>query len=99
MQLRRSKIEGLRQRTHPLSVSGNCPSDAVSPVKFAPAASGRSAAGKYDAHSLVHALMGGGRGSNLPSGVLSMGSEKRTIEGLLQQVCRAFLCRTSLAAQ
>ena len=55
-------------------------------ITFAPAASGRSAVGKSRAPSLVQALMAGGGGGTLPSGVVALGQEKRAIESLLQQV-------------
>ena len=55
-------------------------------VSFAPAASGRFAAGKSRAPSLVQSLMAGGGGGTLPSGVVALGQEKRAIESLLQQV-------------
>jgi hypothetical protein len=89
------KIDGL----YPCSVSAGASaadfySAPHSPAAFAPAAPGRSSAGKCKPPSLVHALMAGGGGSTLPSGVVALGQEKRAIESLLQKVwcsCMSYL--------
>jgi hypothetical protein len=90
MQLRRMKIDGL----HHSALPGNSSAADFFSVpehrgSFAPAAPGRSAAGKCHPLSLVQSLMAGGGGSTLPSGVVALGHEKRAIESLLQNVGRA----------
>ena len=95
MQLRRLKIDGL----YPSNLVANDAAvdffaAAASPVAFARAAPGRSGTGKYHPPSLVQALMAGGGGGSMPSGVVALGQEKRAIESLLQKVC----CKKPFAA-
>jgi hypothetical protein len=81
------KIDGLYP--HPPSATASAAdfySVPNSPTAFAPPAPGRSGAGKCRPPSLVQALMAGGGGSTLPSGVVALGQEKRAIESLLQKV-------------
>jgi len=90
LQLRRLKIDGLYPSAPSASDSAaDFYSVPDTRVTFVPAASGRSGTGKSRPPSLVQALMAGGGGGTLPSGVVALGQEKRAIESLLQQVCCA----------
>jgi hypothetical protein len=81
------KMDGLYQNPSSPNIStADFFSIPESSFNFAPAASGRSGAGKYRPPSLVQALMAGGGGGTLPSGVVPLGHEKRAIESLLQKV-------------
>lgn len=88
------KIDGLYQNTSSPNISAaDFYSIPDSSFNFAPAASGRSGSGKYRPPSLVQALMAGGGGGLLPSGVVPLGQEKRAIESLLQKVsCLRIVC-------
>jgi hypothetical protein len=101
LQLRRLKIDGLYPSAPSASDSAaDFYSVPDTRVTFVPAASGRSGTGKSRPPSLVQALMAGGGGGTLPSGVVALGQEKRAIESLLQQVCcaRIFFCFYCAAA-
>ena len=101
LQLRRLKIDGLYPSAPSASDSAaDFYSVPDTRVTFVPAASGRSGTGKSRPPSLVQALMAGGGGGTLPSGVVALGQEKRAIESLLQQVrcTRIFFCFYCAAA-
>ena len=96
IQMRRLKIDGVYPSTlDPNDSSADFFAAPASPVAFARAASGRSGIGTCRPTSLVQALMAGGGGSGLPSGVVALGQEKQAIESLLQKVCRMSISKVA----